>query len=528
MNDLTRKIAGVVMATLLVTSGFATPVVAEGDASKCGIVDSVVYGVTFGAVDSGGWGYDEKDSHCAAKLEQSILSESEGVQNIRESDDNQTKMDMYVAAQSLMSQKDTYLTTRRNYLNDSEAIAWMAVERAIANAFQEGKSKAEAKIEGKQAIADYYSRHQQELKKNWNNSAYSLYYIQQRIQNESGIPNDYIGGDDGNYYESFSGKISPRTTQMTYVNGTTTNVVWLRAGVPDGTNSNVGLYSKSLDGEGYPDYIYKINPPTNDYGEIVLLSSQANYDNANEGYNDWAQVYESIENKNSKLQGEVDGFVNNTWTALEEDRISASDLISRNNYVFQMGVEGTGNNSYSNMIAAYAAMGLETPNLNDTGTITIDYANQSLEGMLYSNNVPNGTWIAGTTYNASNITGNEVFITTKGERFELEGEFTITRIVSKSGEEQESVNSVTYNYVSSNESELRNKLDMMLKLIEEQEERETEAVGGGGGGSGDSSTPSPIDLPDWLEAQYLGIPLWGILMIGSIGAYAISSVRGKN
>ena len=108
----------------------------------------------------------------------------------------------------------------------------------------------------------------------------------------------------------------------------------------------------------------------------------------------------------------------------------------------------------------------------------VTYGNSTYTGLVMARNVPNGTWVNGTTYNTSNIDG-PVFITTiEGEKIDIpEGEtFTIEAMRSQDGSSISNVSTTRYNYKTSNASEL------------EQREPTT----GGGGWSGGGSIPEPV------------------------------------
>jgi hypothetical protein len=135
-------------------------------------------------------------------------------------------------------------------------------------------------------------------------------------------------------------------------------------------------------------------------------------------------------------------------------------------------------------------MGLDTPNLNQSGTMDVTYQNQQYTGMLMARNAPNGSWQAGTSYNTSNIEGPVFIATTDGKYVEFaEGEtFRVNNIRAKDGSDISNVSTTKYAYQTSNVSELQEMQSRLTALKEEIEEREPTGGGGGFGGFGGSQS----------------------------------------
>jgi hypothetical protein len=196
------------------------------------------------------------------------------------------------------------------------------------------------------------------------------------------------------------------------------------------------------------------------------------------------------------------------WTALEEGRVNASDVLSRTNVMFNY---GTNSDSYYDVVGALAAQGLETPNLNGTGTLSVEYRGTEHNGMLFARNVPNGSWDVNRTYNASNFEGPVMLATTDGKyiQFKSGDEFTVTGATTKDGTKQDAVNVTRYTYQTADVSELTAQMEAMQNLINEIQDRQ--AKGGGGGGDGPGSSGGSVPL----VAVGVGLAALALIMAGS-------------
>jgi hypothetical protein len=196
-----------------------------------------------------------------------------------------------------------------------------------------------------------------------------------------------------------------------------------------------------------------------------------------------------IQDNATEVRSQIGPFVNTTYQAYQSGEINASDVQSRTTLAFANGAEGAdGTASYANQLAAYSAMGLSSPDLNDTGTMTISVNGQNRTGMLYTTEAPpGGEWTAGQTYDAAETEGLETFISTDGNRSDLSGNFTVERITGPNGTARQNATVTRYNYVTTNASELIERQARLSELNREIEDRQ--ALFGGGGGFGTGSVP---------------------------------------
>ncbi|WP_348606937.1 hypothetical protein [Halobaculum rarum] len=491
-----ERVGGVLVAGLLVTAALGAPLAGSpvGPAAATHDCTETQRLATF-SFGLGGYAADKFlfDGKCTES------HRAEAIQTMEESDANQTHLDIYNAALEQDAQTATETAIYDNYLNDTEASAWMQAEMAIAEAYQNGSSKAVAKSKARQAIAEYYVVKQKNLIESWNQSAASLNTTISVAENESELTARNVVWPTGDYYSTGGNDyvgdeerrlVHPdRQGTVTLVDGSTASTWRIGAEFYMYSGTSAVAWATPETGTAYKetyDSNYNVYAVANATGYKVLKPND-NYDDLQYiWFNDYKSRWDRIEEQNNALQDEVDPFVNNTWEAYQSGQIDASDVLSRNTQMFRYGQSAVnGTNSTYDVVAALSSMGLDSPELNGTGTMEVQYKGATYNGFLMARNAPNGSWQAGTTYNTSNIDGPVLLAHTGGDTKELDGEFTVSSITSESGDEITEVKTTKIVYKTSNTSEQLEKMNRILELREEIESREPKPGGGGTSGGGD-------------------------------------------
>ena len=493
------------LAVLIISSAvLASPGVGSvGAIHNCDSKDAAVYGFSFGYIN------EDKCSNNHVDY---------AVEQVRDAEEQQSKVDIYSSLNAQKSRSQTFNAVYGNYLNDTESVAWMKAEAAVAEAYEEGATKSQAKTRAKEAIADYFAVKQINLIEDWAAQSNALWYAQKRSEQEGHSSSTatrnyqqdgqiYLWGKQSGSYDSDTQAkvVSPQTYNYTLINGTTYTadvLMFNESGNPDNPQPVDVRQSRVSDTDTSSAYYHgvRVNPPNSNYDRIDFVDfSQDNSDRWNR-----------IRDKNNNLQSEADAYVDATWQDYQDGKINSSDVLSRTTTMFEYGTQAQ-NGSYYDVIGAAAAMGLETPNLEETGQMTITLGSgETVDGMVFARNPPNGTWQVGETYDPNNIKGPVQVATTSGEMRELSRPFTIESATDKQGNSRETVETTRYNYKTANTSQTTDKYAELLGLTGDLQQR-SESVesndGGGGGSSGGGS------LPDWLTQSFFGIPVWVIVAL---------------
>lgn len=464
-----KRIASIFLALLVISSGVAAPVSAQTDSGDCNdlmsfIQNTVVLGLT------------------GTQLEK-CSPQSDAIEEMKESDAAQEKIDIYNSALGLNSEHEEFTTVYDNYLNDTESVAWMKAQVAIAEAYEDGKSESQAKSAARQAIADYYAVKQDNLLSSMSSRTSQIHYIAQTAKNESDINSDYIYSrtdhNDGSDYDGHAEVVGTVNKSYDLVNGSSEQYTAFRVHMWS-ANADIGEHDWSM--ADHPSGSnglslappLKVKAPNSNYDEVVIFE-----------YTPYEERLNRIQSKNNELQGEVENFVSSTWDDYAAGSINSSDVISANTAMFEYGTEATSNDSsLYDSTAALSMMGFDTPNMSNSGTQDVTYNGNTYTGIVLARNAPGGSWETGTTYNTSNITGPVFMATTDGQKIDFAdgSEFTIDQMRAKDGTNTTSVETTKYVYKTANTSELNQMQSDLTDLRAEIEAREPS--GGGGSGSG--------------------------------------------
>ncbi|WP_135828949.1 hypothetical protein [Halorussus halobius] len=487
---MSKAVVRVALVALLVVSagipaGAGTAVAAEK--GNCSNLDDFVMFLTLGAVNA-------EDCSRAAYVDDAI-------QDMKESDASQEKVDIYSAGTGLQAGSEAWSAPFDNYLNDTESVAWMKVETAVAEAYQDGASQAEAEAEARKAIADYYAVKQINLIEQWNTTMKQIMTLEGQSEMEDGISSDFVsieqagnestwGGDEPNkFHETSDFYNRDAVSTLELVNGSHRDHYYLTHDAAYDDNSWMRLDG----GDGWKNgdvvevWVTIEAPNQNFEAENVTAAS---------GLTD---RWNRIETMNDQLQTEAENFVAATYSDFESGQINASDVVSANTAMFEYGVRGANESEgLYQSTAALSLMGYQTPNMSTAGTMTVRYQNQNYTGLVLAENAPNGSWETGVQYDTANIEGPVFMATANSSKIDFaEGEtFTILSMTAKDGSEVETQETTQYNYRTANTNELLKKQQELLELRQEIENREPDS--GGGGGFGDGSVPM------WVGAALAG------------------------
>jgi len=466
---MTRSRA-VLFAVLLVASTVAPvgPISPVGTASaadwikndgRCSQVDQFVWVSSVGRLN---------DKRC----DPSRLTKE--MKEFKEAEDNQTEIDIYEGAVSVDSQDS--LAIQRNYLADSDAMAWSQAQAAVIAAYENGSSESVAKVKARQAVSDYYAQMQLNILRKWNSSLLNLAYLSGRAQNASGIDDQYLYVNtsiDPDVYHPERVVVKNRTHSVELVNGT-----------------NVTAQSIFFHDDGGHDYYWT---PDRDDGPKVMVKPPTDSFSKKEVLNprDWYPVWTNISGKQQQLNDNVDAFVNSTYDAYQRGELKTSEFVNPTTLMTQYNTQANETGYWAYSAATLASAGVASPDLNSTSVMTIQHKGEKASGLLFSQNAPNGTWETNVTYDTANINGSQFFVSTSGNQTALHGTFTITSMKNKQGEAINETHTTEYVYQTQNNTEYRQMQEQLLNLTKEIEARQAQNTGSGGWNFGDLNMQSP-------------------------------------
>ncbi|WP_052367958.1 hypothetical protein [Haloferax sp. ATB1] len=464
-----KRVTTLALIGVLVTTSTASPAVAA-TGEDCTTLDGFIYDIfNFQPFDG------NSDNPCSTQYQV-----DQAVQDLKDAQDNQTKVDLYNAALSQKATTDAGMAPFDNYLSDTQSVAWQKAQVAVAEAYQNNSTEAQAKQAASDAIADYYATKQKNLIESYNATVSSSETLWSTADTEGLHTTNqewvYIAttgkeaGDDLYYIRSLN-----HTSSVTLVNGDVrdSRYLYLYDAAGDSYDIRVDGNSTNPSQNGYTGYGVGIQAPDSNYTDLEIWY-----------FEDYHNRWDKIETQTASLQSEADNFVNATYSDFESGAIDPSDVISANTAMFEYATR-TGNNStlYSST-AALSLMGFDTPRLNSSGVMNVSYQNQTYQGLILARNAPGGAWESNTTYNTANISGPVFMATVTGNKVDFANNttFTIHEMTAKDGSNIQKQETTKYVYRTANTSELLEVQQSLLSLRSELEERE--ALIGSGGDAG--------------------------------------------
>lgn len=464
----------------------------------------------------------------------------------------QDNTEYYQAAKSRRDQYQAWRTTWENGLQYSKLAAYSKLEKAVLYEYDNGTSLSSAKISAQAATSDFYGLNENNLLENWkatsntvqtweNESDYDMFSF------DSAATNFRAQYDQGGSYDaslksydvSFAGLGSKG---VTLANGTSKTVPTLLANfswtVHDNAANDEYTFSRTIEfgpySGGYSQTINKsylskywyidldiggftLNaPPSSSFAGATWLQ-----------FDPWADYGDTLSNEYNAFDNQTDSYTEGIYNGLDSGQISYSDAISRatkvDDYLLTTADENT---SFSMTTVAFASMGLNAADVANTSYMrvemnTTEYDDMLIErdGMILSRYAPAGGWQYNTTFDSANISGAQTFVTTDGEQFTIEGNFTLLDAIDRDGEHinasdiQSPDIDRTQTYNASSYIEFLNRSETLINRLDNITSDDTAAGAGGGGGW---SWPNPLA---WL-ATALGVPKQAVL----IGLLAVAVV----
>lgn len=301
---------------------------------------------------------------------------------------------------------------RQNILNASElsedALFGDAMATAKAEgvqAYNNGKTRQEAKEQVEKTVEDYYSDVERTVVNGYNNEIL-------RLQNDMNNAESAGVNFDSVFKRSFEDLAIVNTT-YTLPNGDELPTYYV---VDDSGTKITDL--ETSDGVGLE------TESTGNHSSSQYIAGDAHY-----------QVIDGVRTTRSNAITNVNSIIDNIYDNYSADQINVSDELSALELTESLSTAYGETGSYNYASASLARTGTPT-DLDSAFNIT--YNGEDMEGALFASDaVVNGTVEAGTTYDGS--AGNAVFVkqeTDSAELIDLTGQFTVNSITSlDSGED---------------------------------------------------------------------------------------------
>jgi len=442
-------------------------------------------------------------------------------------EDNQTALDIYSAASTNAQVWESTRRVRMNYLQDMGTIAYSEGQAAAWAAWKnktdvngDGNfSQTDMALAGERAAENYTAHKERNFLKRWESQVISAGELSARAQNESGVSNftviaQYVdsGGTNHNYPSQ-----SKTTVSVQLVNGTSMNLSAFEWSQGNGETATLRPTELTVLNSGstttHDGWVWVRDIDTNPAFTYLNTTKSS-------------EVLDEFDAVSNKSSNNVAKWVNGSFDELQNGTLNASEALDASTIARQFGMDADAENGsgyYAQAVASLSSAGLETPNLNETASMTISVnrtywlngtqytGTREYVGLLMSQNAPpSGSWKNGTTYDPAAVNGSQLMASQEFSIFELENNFTVTSIQNKEGDALNNTSVKKYSYQAVTNDEYialqENLTDLRMAMEDYQATRD------GGGGSGLGS------VPPWAVVGGLVVAVGGL-------AYAM---RGNN
>jgi hypothetical protein len=465
------RVASVALALMLLISSVAAPVAAQSNDAEdttngCTTVDGLLYDLfTFEPFSSN----SGSDHPCSTRYQV-----DEAINETKSAEANQTMVDIYQTANADKAQEKLYLQEKENFVNQSASIAYSKGEAAAIDAIRANKSRSTAKTWFDKNATQYLAKQEMQMVLYWNVTAREGLTLQDVNEGEDYIYDGYVHYTGGQGYQQGNSTTFldvDYTEKETLINGTLVNV--LTPKIKEGGRAkwlNPYRYGDDLWDTG-DDFSWQVNPPNSSVGNVTFGRAS-----------EYWRVIEGIRSTESEVHTNGDAFVDGMFDGLSNGTIDRGNL-SQYASPTTLGQEyatnfnSTGYPVYA--LGSLGAAGVSVPDLNATGSMTVETANgTTYTGFVMSQVEPAGGWEANTTYDGTTMGGLQFILTENGTRVDLEEQFTITEIRNREGERIQSINVSKPSYEVADVSAYRERQALLEDFRAVLEEREPTAVGG--------------------------------------------------
>ncbi|WP_053946697.1 hypothetical protein [Halolamina sediminis] len=510
---LTLLVVGSAVGVGVAPSPAGTAIAQAADTEECSAWDAILY--DFANVGNFNLFGGEKESNpCSAEYVKDEISEEWNATDAAE-----TKAEIHARAGQLSASNTAYLDAINNGLTNSETIAFSRAEAAAVETLANGGTVSEAQQAANESIENFYAVKQLNLVDEWNVGVETVVALDQRAANTTGVSDNFVK-------LSVIGSVSPRDdNKIRAVDAPTEDV-----SVLNGTGvslKQIPIKDSAAEGDAsFLDIIY--NPSNDPYidaggattGVYVVVDTTENLTSTTAiPIADYLNTWESIENKSQQTKTEAAVYINQSLAPAAEDG-NISDHISPATLAQEYAQDYNGSDSYVRALAIAAYSGMETPSLENVGSMTVEMNGTSYTGLLLSQSAPADGWQSNTTYDPATVDGLQLFAVAgdTGEVMELDQPFTVSKITGKDGGEIQTADTISLTYDTTNAAENYSERQEQIRQLQlELEERKAQATSGPvGTGSGEGALNALAQFLGVSVGAAVGVVVVAGLIIGKI------------
>jgi hypothetical protein len=365
LSDRPRPRAGfaVLMVMLVVTSGVAGPALAGASTAE----------TQRGVITIG-------PALCWLGMSEACDQSDSTVEKTTAVEDLQQQLDLYSAAATSDAQADGYRTTFANFLPDSKTVAGMKAKARMIELINNGTTNTSfIRDQLNQTIEEYYVIREYNLMMQYKAEANQIAYMISAAKNDSGIPEDIVIPTNGNGYDlsTWSSWKSDTVTNVSYplLNGTNITVPNIRWTNSQGDGKFIlkrNQYDSFMWGDTQRFTLKAIQDKNLSGTENTTTRHVLGIQGAAE--NGYKEQIADLKTTMAEVKHRYSiTYLNSVVDAYQSGEINTTDLTTPSLLAQEWATKLNDTQAATYKWASLAALGLDSPNLTETGHMTINY-----------------------------------------------------------------------------------------------------------------------------------------------------------
>ncbi|OKY77463.1 MAG: Major capsid protein of His2 family of spindle-shaped halovirus [Candidatus Methanohalarchaeum thermophilum] len=412
------------------------------------------------------------------------------------------------------------LDIQSNHIRDARNLVWAKIKETTVSNLNNDNTKQSTIIEAKEEIRDYYSSIQYNLNSQLSANTLSIKHLVEKNTNTS-----------TKFKEPFylEGKVRYRTY----------GDWWTKTKTSDGLSfikKNVSLLNKSkqvvwdikevkIPKEAYSHGSTRIDPvvysgetPVSGDGKTVSVKLFAkgvdSKDQAVINSLRWNGIYSEVNKECSRMEKNAEKYIEEVYSKYEQGELNISGLIDAETLVTNLNTQINETGYYAYAGVKLSLLGINT-SLDSNFKLKLLESNRTEEGMLFTDHVPrtNGSFVVNRTYYPGNWSESCYLV---GSFHVIDEPFRVLEIRDHDGNIQQEVGLSNYNRQTSDPSELKEELGQLQEIYNQTNDFSVKS----GGVSGKEDSVDVGDVFGGLGETWFGVPIWVVLFIFTVLAYA--------
>jgi hypothetical protein len=308
-------------------------------------------------------------------LEDDSVNPDEDVTRTDALEDKQQMLDLHAAVTTSDAQADGTITVLNNFAPDSKTVAGLKAKSRMIELINNGTTNASyIRSQINETVTEYYAVREVNLFEQYRAELLQANYAVGAAQNDSGIPHDFVWvSNPGTGSTDFQSWVDDPLTQNTtsLFNGTNVTLPHLRLKLDSGSYNKYGITGREFG--DYPAFVgskMQVRSVTDkNWSADKNVSARHIVEVA-----DYKQVWQGLKDNMTAVKHRYSiTYINTVLDGYQSGEIDTTDLTSPSMLAQEWSTKYNNTSAATYRWASLAALGLDSPDLQNTSHLTLDY-----------------------------------------------------------------------------------------------------------------------------------------------------------